>query len=56
MIPEEHSYVIYEYAAERMFHWMAPFVEKAGYEWTANQYRDSEGNMTSAMKVTIKKV
>ena len=40
----EKEFVIVGDGAFTMFHWMTPYIEEAGYNWTIEQNKDSYGN------------
>lgn len=54
----EKSFVIYENAAERMFNWLTPYIEQAGYSWKQEPFEQRIGDAiewTSAVRITITK-
>ena len=55
-IPNETSFIIYENAAERMFSWLTPYIQLAGYSWKIENHIERKGDViqwTSAVKITI---
>lgn len=41
----EKEFVIVGDGAHKMFNWLTPYIEEAGYTWTIEQNMDSDGNV-----------